>query len=57
MFYVSKGPTKICPTDVTETLRVSDPVKICATKLRKSVRTSTFYWRRVIAIQTIWNIV
>ena len=27
--------TKFCPADVFETLRVSDPVKICAAKLRK----------------------
>ena len=27
--------TKICPATLIETLRVSDPVKICAAKLRK----------------------
>ena len=34
--------TKICPADVIETLRVSDPVKICAAKLRKECEDFDF---------------
>ena len=34
--------TTICPAHVIETLRVSDPVKICAAKLRKQCEDLDF---------------
>ena len=46
MFYLTKSQmffsTKICPVDARETLRVTDPVKICAAKLRKECEDFDF---------------